>query len=274
MTSDPEGFRRLQEAGWERVAQAYGPAWASLTTQFVDPLLRAADLREGMKVLDVACGPGYVCEAALRLGALPVGVDFVPAMVLEARRRNPTIEFVEGDAEDLSFPSASWDRVVMNFGILHLARPERSFAEARRVLKRSGRFAFTLWPKPKDNPGAKIMNDAIQAHADTSVSVPEGPDAFHFADEEVCRDALASAGFSRDSVRFETATALWLVPTPGFYFEAERDAGVRGSALLALQTPERLQAIRDAVERGVARHATDGGYSIPMIAHVISAVPL
>ena len=273
MTQDPEGFRRLQEIGWERVAEEYGPAWASLTTQFVDPLLRAADVRKGMKVLDVACGPGYVCDAALQLGALPVGVDFAPSMVLEARRRYPAIEFLEGDAEDLPFPSASWDRVVMNFGILHLARPERALAEARRVLEPSGRFAFTLWPRPKDNPGAKIMDDAIQAHADTSVPVPQGPDAFRFADEEPCRELLAAAGFSPDSVSFQTASARWLVPTPGFYFEAERDAGVRGAALLALQRPERLQAIRDAVEREVARHATEKGYSIPMVARVVSAVP-
>src|SRR5205809_6238429 len=57
---------------------------------------------------------------------------------------SPEIEFREGDAEALPFPEASFDAVVMNFGMLHLAHPERAVAEAFRVLSAGGRFAFTV----------------------------------------------------------------------------------------------------------------------------------
>ena len=59
-------------------------------------------------------------------------------MVAEARRRWPALTFREGDAEALPFESSSLDAVVMNFGLLHLARPDVALAEAFRVLRPAG----------------------------------------------------------------------------------------------------------------------------------------
>ena len=69
-------------------------------------------------------------------GARVTAVDFSSAMVELARSQNPGIEFREGDAEALPFPEGSFDAVVMNFGMLHLASPERAVSEALRVLDR------------------------------------------------------------------------------------------------------------------------------------------
>src|SRR5258706_15266041 len=95
-------FSRLEHAGWERVAGKYEQAWASLTTQFVGPLLEATGITPGMRVLDVACGPGYVAAAALSLGASPIGIDFSGEMIHNARKLNPEIQFFESDAQKLS----------------------------------------------------------------------------------------------------------------------------------------------------------------------------
>jgi ubiquinone/menaquinone biosynthesis C-methylase UbiE len=65
--TDP--FRDFEHAGWERVAQAYADAWPGLTAQFGERLLDAAGVAEGMRVLDVASGPGVVTRAAVRRGA-------------------------------------------------------------------------------------------------------------------------------------------------------------------------------------------------------------
>src|SRR5207244_384590 len=81
---------------------------------------------------------------------------------------------VEGDAQHLLFTDATYDRVLLNFGLLHLSRPEKSCAEAFRVLKAGGKFGFTVWASPPENPGAKIVRDALDAEADLTIELPPG----------------------------------------------------------------------------------------------------
>ena len=142
MGRDP--FSEFERAGWERAAARYEECWTD-TALFVGPLLDAVAVRPGSRLLDIACGPGYVSEAAAARGARPVGVDVAEAMVERARRRCPGLSFVVGDALQLPFPDTSFDAVTMNFGILHVSRPEVALAEAGRVLAAGGRFAFTTW---------------------------------------------------------------------------------------------------------------------------------
>ena len=124
-----------------------------------------------MRVLDVATGPGYVAGAAAQRGATVVAVDFSSSMVAEARRRHPKIPFYEGDAEALSFPDRAFDAVVMNFGLLHLARPDAALSEACRVLKLGGRYAFTVWAKPEEAVGFGVVLGAMQTHGTMDVGL-------------------------------------------------------------------------------------------------------
>ena len=267
-TNDP--FTRFEHEGWEHVANRYESVWASLTRQFIPLLLDAVEISHGMSVLDVACGPGYVAAAARELGASVTGIDFARKMVAIAREMFPGILFVEGDAQDLPFADAAYDRVLLNFGLLHLARPEKSCAEAFRVLKPGGKFGFTVWASPSENPGAKIVQDALDAEADLTIELPPGPPYFLYTTREECRKILEQFGFVGRSLRFRTETVEWKIPTAGYLFEAERDAGVRTAGLLARQSPARLKAISRAIDEGVRRHARAGEFSIPMAAHLVT----
>jgi SAM-dependent methyltransferase len=222
-----------------------------------------------MSVLDVACGPGYVSAAARQRGAIPTGVDFSNKMVALASQIFPGIDFMEGNAQKLPFADASFDRVLMNFGLLHLSRPEKACSEAFRVLRAGGKIGFTIWAEPHENPGGKIVNDAVEAHADLNVDVPEGPSKFSYAEKEECRNALQRSGFDGGSMIFQTRCVEWNVPTPRYLFEAERDAGVRTAGLLARQTSDRLDAIMRTIEDGVRHYAKADRFAIPMAAHVI-----
>src|SRR5437867_7255050 len=134
MILDPEKFRNFEHAGWEGIPDEYHQAFGNLTSQAIGPLLVAAGLKSGMTFLDIASGPGYVAAAAAKRGATVTGVDFSAAMVAQAQRNYPDIEFREGDAEQLPFEDGVFEAAVMNFGILHLARPEQALLEACRVL--------------------------------------------------------------------------------------------------------------------------------------------
>jgi ubiquinone/menaquinone biosynthesis C-methylase UbiE len=264
-----DAFSRFEHAGWERVADKYDSVWSSLTRQFIPSLISDARVSAGMSVLDVACGPGYVCNAVRELAAIPLGVDFSEKMVAIARQMFPGIRFAQGDAQKLPCDDASFDRVLINFGLLHVSKPEQACAEAFRVLKSGGKFGFTVCAEPEQNPGAKIVNDAIEAHADLNVGLPEGPPHYLYSEREECRKVLGQAGFDRNSMSYETRSVEWHLPTATYFFEAERDAGVRTSGLLARQSPQRLDAIRVAIENGIKRYAKGNEFVLPMAARVV-----
>jgi len=270
MSKPKDEFTRFEHAGWERVADKYHSVWSSLTGQFIPHLVSAAEVSSGMSVLDVACGPGYVSAAANQLGAVSTGIDFSKKMIGIAKQTFPGISFLHGDAQNLPLEKDSFDRVLINFGLLHVSRPEKACAEACRVLKSGGRLSFTVWAGPEKNPGAKIVNDAIEAHADLDVGLPEGPPHYLYGEREECRKVLEEAGFDGNSISYETRTVEWHHPSASYFFEVERDAGVRTTGLLARQSPETLDAIRITIENGMKRYARGNEFVLPMTAHVVA----
>ena len=266
-----DAFSQFEFDGWQRVADRYESAWSGLTRLFIPPLLEATKVTRGSCVLDVACGPGYAAELARDLGASAIGLDFSPAIVRLAQARYPDIPFHTGDAQALKLDDHSFDVVVMNFGVLHLSRPEAAFGEARRVLRPGGYYGFTIWASPEHSPGARIVNDAVQAHADPNVMLPDGPDYFGYGDAEACRETLGKLGFAPASLVFRTVTCEWQVPTAAFVFGAERDAGVRTAALLTAQTPDIQIAIQTRMEEALLPYANRDGFSIPYAAHIVAA---
>ena len=263
-------FTAFEREGWRRVAGKYDSVWSGSTRQFIPPLLDAAEVSSGMSILDVGCGPGYVSAAAAERGASPIGLDFSGEMIAIAKAMFPRIEFRQGDAQHLPFPDSSFDHVLANFALLHLAEPERAFAEALRVLKPGGKFGFTIWAPAAESPYAKIIDDAIRAHANLDVDLPAGPPHHLYSGRDEFRQALERAGFEGSSMVFKLHTIRWKVPTPRFVFDAERTAGVRTAGLLARQTPEVLQAIQSSIESAVRTYATGDGFAIPKAAYVVA----
>jgi len=263
-------FTQFEHEGWQRVADKYDSVWSSSTRQFIPPLLEAAEVGEKMSVLDVGCGPGYVSAAAAERGAVPIGLDFSREMISIAQKMFPHLEFREGDAQNLPFAEASFDRVLASFALLHLADPERACAEACRVLKPGGKFGFTTWAQLAENPFVKLVDEAVQAHANLEVDLPPGPPYYLFAEPEEFRKALESAGFDGASMSFKVHTIEWKVPDAGFIFDAELKAGVRTAGLLAAQTPEALHAIRSAIEKAVRPYARGNGFAIPKAAYIVA----
>lgn len=263
-------FRDFEHAGWKSVAREYHDYFAGLTTQAVRPLLDAAGTRTGARVLDVCTGPGYAAAGAAERRAFAVGMDFSPAMVAEASRRYPRARFLVGDAEELPFTAQSFDAVITNFGLLHLARPEQFLREAHRVLRPKGLVAFTVWAPPEEAVGFGIVLHAIQSHGNIKVPLPDGPPFFRFSDSMECHRTLRGAGFTASEVT--RAPQLWRLQDPDDLFQAMLTGTVRTGGLLRAQTPEALGAIRQALRRAVEANKREDSYELPMPAVLASAV--
>jgi len=264
-----DAFHAFEHAGWELVPRQYDESFAALTAQSIEPLLEATEVRDGLRVLDVATGPGYAAAAAAGRGADVVGLDFSAAMVAEARRQHPTIDFREGDAEELPFPDNSFNAVVMNFGLLHLARPERAVREAHRVLFPRGRFGFTVWAPPEQALGLGLVLRAIQRHGDMSAPLPPGPPFFRFSDSEECMRVLRDAGF--ESLRVDLVPQIWRLRSSELLFEIMLRSTVRTAALLGAQAPHALDAIRDELRDAAAAFRNGDAIELPMPSVLASA---
>jgi len=101
--------------------------------------------QDGLSVLDVGSGTGDDARELAALvapGGSVVGVDRSSDMVAEARRRADgsglPIEFVEGDAQALDFPDASFDRTRAERVLIHLADPAGAMREMARVTRPGG----------------------------------------------------------------------------------------------------------------------------------------
>ncbi len=142
---DPDAFNAFEAASWDAQAPGYDGFLGRITGRLVEPLLDAAGVGPGTRVLDLATGPGYAAGRAAERGASVVGIDIAPAMLEVAGRLHPELELRQADAHELPFDDASFDAVVGNFLILHLGRPEQAAAEFARVLRPGGRLALTAW---------------------------------------------------------------------------------------------------------------------------------
>ncbi len=269
---EPQPFHEFEHAGWEAIPESYHGAFTGLTSQAIEPLLNAAGAKRRVKVIDIASGPGYVAAAAAKRGAVALGIDFSAAMVAYAGRLHPDVEFREGDAEELPFGNGLFDAAVMNFGILHLGRPQLALAEAHRVLRTNGRFAFSVWAKPEETVGFGVVLRAVELHGEPRVALPEGPPFFRYSDPEECARGLRAAGFEKPTVT--KIHQQWRLPAGDGLFNAMKDGTVRTGGLLRAQKPTVLNKIRDAIRDALETYRKGDVVELPMPAWVASAVKL
>lgn len=109
-------------------------------------ILRAMDIKEGTKVLDVACGQGFFSRAFHAKGAHVSGVDLASTLVEFAKKQSPKeIRFFVRSAEDLAvFEDGYFDKVVIVLAIQNMDAPHKVFKECARVLAPGGKLYLVM----------------------------------------------------------------------------------------------------------------------------------
>src|SRR6478736_6733453 len=139
-------IKKRQQATW---ASGDFSVVAGRIVYQAEQLCETADLQAGWRVLDVATGSGNAALAAARRGCEAIGVDYVPALLERGRTRavaeHLSVEFLEGDAEQLPFPDAAFDAVVSIYGAMFAPNHSVAASELARVCRPGGRIALACW---------------------------------------------------------------------------------------------------------------------------------
>ncbi|MBD3666231.1 methyltransferase domain-containing protein [Sulfitobacter sp. TSTF-M16] len=255
-----DAFHSAERQGWHDRAGRYDGATALATLQIVPALLDALHLRPGMRLIDLACGPGYVAGAAAALLINAEGIDFAPAMIETAQKRFPDLAFRIGDILDMPHDTASFDAAACNMGLFHVIDPAKAMSEAARVLRPGGRFAFSQWTAPSDSALYAGLFEVMKAEADMALADP-APDAYALSDPETVAAMMTTAGFTDISTR-RLETVL-IAPTVDF-FDFFMSFGVRVPLIVGAQAPDVQDIIRDRMNAAMAPYETDTGYEVPM----------
>jgi ubiquinone/menaquinone biosynthesis C-methylase UbiE len=166
-------------------------------------VVAAAELRPGMRVVDVACGTGVAtleAHAAVSPGGTVVGVDLNPDMLAVARRKSDEVEWREGEAEALPFGAASFDAAISQFGLMFFSEKKAALGEMWRVLRPRGRLVVAVWGALEDTPGYTAMTSLLsRLFGDDIADLLRSP--YSLGDSELLTLLLRSAGVADAEVR-------------------------------------------------------------------------
>lgn len=184
--------------------------------------IRMLGIQPGQKVLDVCGGTGDLSIlAARRTGAdgQVVIYDINRAMIEAGRPKiDPYpelahISYVQGDAEQISFPDHTFDVAMVGFGIRNVTHLKRGFGEMHRVLKPGGKILCLEFSRPTnalfralyDFYSFNIMpllGELIAGSAESYACLPETIRMFPLPDELV--SIFEGIGFGK--VRYDSMT--------------------------------------------------------------------
>jgi ubiquinone/menaquinone biosynthesis C-methylase UbiE len=155
----------------------------------------------GMRILDLACGPGTLTGRLARMvqpGGEVIGVDLAPGMIELARGGAPPgTRFEVMDIEALEFEAAVFDAATCGHGLQFVPDLDRALREARRVLRPRSRLAASVPVEGIDESVWALLREAFDRW------LPAAPQAADragtqaaVADAEQLASAARAAGFT------------------------------------------------------------------------------
>ncbi len=239
----------------------------AIFAQWAAPLLDAAGVQPGQRLLDVACGTGILARtAAERVGptGTVVGVDINPGMLTVARRVRPDIAWRQADAADLPFADDSFDVVLCQSALMFFPDATRALQEMGRVCRPGGAVGVQVYSGLDAQPAYRPWITMVARHA--------GPEATSLlstywvhGDVPALTTRFRSAGLDVVDVRTQVGTARWRS------IDQMVQTVVQSTPLADRISDEVYRRIREDSEEVLGKYHTESGVDVPLAAHILIA---
>lgn len=253
-----------QAASWFRQRESMYRASLPIHEWMVDHL----ELRPGMRVLEIAAGPGDTgFLAAKRLdGGRLLSTDLSPSMVESARKRGAelgitNVDYRVLDAQAMDLADESFDGVLCRWGFMLMPDPLASLRECKRVLVPGGRLVFAVFTGPEENPFASLPGRILTEWG----FLPKPTDGWHpgilaLADRTRLLTLIDRAAFA--SVQIEPVDMTWTFVDADDYWAFLVDLTALGPLVRSLPEETRTR-FRSAIDEAVARFSSGGQIALP-----------
>ncbi|MGH1412498.1 MAG: bifunctional 2-polyprenyl-6-hydroxyphenol methylase/3-demethylubiquinol 3-O-methyltransferase UbiG [Pelagimonas sp.] len=188
-----------------------------ITTQIAgefDRDLTATQPFKGLRILDIGCGGGLLCEPMARLGADIVGVDAaggnIPVAMAHAQQSDLDIDYRHTTAEDMAAAGEQFDVVINMEVVEHVADPQAYLTACQMLLKPGGlHLCSTINRNPKSFAVAIVGAEVIMRW------LPKGTHEWSkFITPDELYDLLSNAGLTpvdRKGYVFNPITWNWRI---------------------------------------------------------------
>jgi len=260
---DPRLQLRVQRYGWDRAADFYDRAWSRQLAPAQALLLEMVDIREGERVLEVACGSGLVTlEVARATGpsGQVVATDLSQGMLDRAGKaaaaaRLAHTSFRRLNAESLELDDGGFDASICALGLMYVPDPDAAIREMGRVLRPGGRAVAAVWGERRRCGWADIFS-IVDARVDTDVC----PLFFQLGTGDNLSTAMTKAGFQEVKVQRIETTLEYAGPDEAL--EAAFAGGPVAMAYSRFDAPTRDQVHQEYLD-SIAPFREDEGYRVP-----------
>lgn len=195
---------------WDRIAPGYDRTNTPTQMWLGQEGLRRAEVRAGMRFLDVAAGSGALSIPAARLGAQVLAVDRSAAMLelltARARREGLEIRTQVMDGHALELEDASFDSAGSQFGVMLFADMPKGVRELTRVVVPGGRVLVTAYGDPHKIDFLAFFVRAVRTVRPDFEGPPPEPPPLPFQLQDPARLQQVLADCSLQDVRVETVT--------------------------------------------------------------------
>ena len=197
---------------WDRIARGYDQTNTPTQMWLGNEGLRRAELRSGMRFLDVAAGSGALSIPAARLGAQVLATDQSPVMLellrARAQKEGLNIETRVMDGHALQLDDQSFDTAGSQFGVMLFSDMPKAIREMARVVRQGGRVLISAYGNPHEIEFLGFLIGAVQSVRPDFNGPPLDPPPLEFqlADPERLHKELAATGLKDVKVEIITET--------------------------------------------------------------------